>query len=296
MVGLGPWSSPPPEAEQRYAALVGAAADGRRRPGLRRHPVADRGRPRGGAHPPRGAATCWSTWPTQVRAVAVITGRPARQALALGGLDEVGNAIGEPARSCYVLRPVRQRALVLHQPPGGLAAAAARAGDVPARAAAAAAARRTPATPTSRTRGWRSPCTPGGWRTREAAFERLLPVLGDLGRPARPGGRARPQRDRGPLARHAQGRRGRSTLVEESSGRRRSCSPATTSATSRRSRRSPSCATQGMPTLLVCSAVRRGERARSSSPTSSSTAPTACSTCSASSPATRAASLRVGRP
>ena len=37
-----------------------------------------------------------------MRAVAVITGRPARQALALGGLDEVGNAIGERGRELFV--------------------------------------------------------------------------------------------------------------------------------------------------------------------------------------------------
>ena len=37
-----------------------------------------------------------------VRAVAVITGRPARQALALGGLDEVGDAIGGTGRELYM--------------------------------------------------------------------------------------------------------------------------------------------------------------------------------------------------
>ena len=38
----------------------------------------------------------------RVAAVAVVTGRPARQALALGGLDEVGRAIGDAGRELYV--------------------------------------------------------------------------------------------------------------------------------------------------------------------------------------------------
>ena len=42
-----------PEAEQKYAALVTRGAPRGRRPRLRRHPVADRRRPRAGAHPPR---------------------------------------------------------------------------------------------------------------------------------------------------------------------------------------------------------------------------------------------------
>src|SRR4029079_6851663 len=37
-----------------------------------------------------------------VHGVAVITGRPARQVLALGGLDEVGNQLGERGRDLYV--------------------------------------------------------------------------------------------------------------------------------------------------------------------------------------------------
>src|SRR3954451_1452594 len=38
-----------------------------------------------------------------VAAVAVITGRPARQALDLGGLEDVGNAIGEHGKELFVL-------------------------------------------------------------------------------------------------------------------------------------------------------------------------------------------------
>ncbi|MCW2762540.1 MAG: trehalose 6-phosphatase [Marmoricola sp.] len=64
----------------------------------------------------------------QVRAVAVITGRPARQALDLGGLDEVGNAIGESGRELYVLGQYgnerwtsTDRRVISPKPPRGLA-------------------------------------------------------------------------------------------------------------------------------------------------------------------------------
>ena len=53
-----------------------------------------------------------------VRAVAVITGRPARQALALGDLDEVGNAIGRPGRELFVFGQYGNERWSLHQPPG----------------------------------------------------------------------------------------------------------------------------------------------------------------------------------
>ncbi|RNL66140.1 trehalose-phosphatase [Nocardioides marmoriginsengisoli] len=39
----------------------------------------------------------------EVRSIAVVTGRPARQVLALGGLDEVGDAIAEHGRELVVL-------------------------------------------------------------------------------------------------------------------------------------------------------------------------------------------------
>ena len=64
----------------------------------------------------------------QVRAVAVVTGRPARQVLALGGLDEVGNAIGESGRQLYVLGQYgnerwtsTDRRVISPKPPRGLA-------------------------------------------------------------------------------------------------------------------------------------------------------------------------------
>jgi len=64
----------------------------------------------------------------QVRAVAVVTGRPARQALALGGLEEVGNAIGETGRELFVLGQYgnerwtsTDRRVISPKPPRGLA-------------------------------------------------------------------------------------------------------------------------------------------------------------------------------
>ena len=63
-----------------------------------------------------------------MRAVAVITGRPARQALALGGLEEVGNAIGEHGRELFVLGQYgnerwtsTNRRVISPKPPRGLA-------------------------------------------------------------------------------------------------------------------------------------------------------------------------------
>lgn len=64
----------------------------------------------------------------QVRAVAVITGRPARQVLALGGLEEVGNAIGDSGRELFVLGQYgnerwtsTDRRVISPKPPRGLA-------------------------------------------------------------------------------------------------------------------------------------------------------------------------------
>jgi trehalose 6-phosphate phosphatase len=60
--------------------------------------------------------------------VAVITGRPARQALDLGGLEEVGNAIGETGRELFVLGQYgnerwtsTDRRVISPKPPRGLA-------------------------------------------------------------------------------------------------------------------------------------------------------------------------------
>ncbi|MDQ4097571.1 MAG: trehalose-phosphatase, partial [Actinomycetota bacterium] len=63
-----------------------------------------------------------------VRAVAVITGRPARQALALGDLDTVGNALGDSGKELYLFGQYgnerwssTSRRIVSPRPPRGLA-------------------------------------------------------------------------------------------------------------------------------------------------------------------------------
>lgn len=63
-----------------------------------------------------------------ILAVAIITGRPARQALALGGLDEVGDAVGEMGKELFVLGQYgnerwtsSSRRIVSPRPPHGLA-------------------------------------------------------------------------------------------------------------------------------------------------------------------------------
>ncbi|MDP3967155.1 MAG: trehalose-phosphatase [Nocardioides sp.] len=65
----------------------------------------------------------------RVRAIAVITGRPARQVLALGGLEEVGAAIGDRGRELFVLGQYgnerwssTRRRILTPAPPRGLAA------------------------------------------------------------------------------------------------------------------------------------------------------------------------------
>lgn len=62
-----------------------------------------------------------------VRAVAVITGRPARRALALGGLDDVGREIGDTGRELFVFGQYgherwtsSERRVVSPRPPHGL--------------------------------------------------------------------------------------------------------------------------------------------------------------------------------
>lgn len=64
----------------------------------------------------------------QVCAIAVLTGRPARQVLALGGLDDVGDAIGESGRELVILGQYgnerwtsNARRVISPKPPTGLA-------------------------------------------------------------------------------------------------------------------------------------------------------------------------------
>ena len=64
----------------------------------------------------------------EVAAVAVITGRPARQALDLGGLEAVGNAIGDTGKELYLFGQYgnerwssTRRRIISPRPPPGLA-------------------------------------------------------------------------------------------------------------------------------------------------------------------------------
>jgi trehalose 6-phosphate phosphatase len=63
-----------------------------------------------------------------VRAIAVVTGRPARQALALGGLDEVGREMADHGTELFIFGQYgnerwssTRRRIVSPRPPGGLA-------------------------------------------------------------------------------------------------------------------------------------------------------------------------------
>ena len=115
-----------PEAEERYAALVGAAAkavvgldfDGTLSPIVDDPEAAH-------IHPDAGEVLAGLA--DVVAAIAVITGRPARQALALGGLDEVGNAIGGAGKELHLFGQYgferwssTRRRIVSPRPPHGL--------------------------------------------------------------------------------------------------------------------------------------------------------------------------------
>jgi len=116
-----------PEGKRRYAALVRAAAsavvgldfDGTLSP-IVDDPEA--------AHIHPEASDVLVELAAEVAAVAVVTGRPARQALALGGLDEVGNAIGDSGKQLYLFGQYgnerwtsTQRRVISPRPPQGLA-------------------------------------------------------------------------------------------------------------------------------------------------------------------------------
>ena len=115
------------EGERRYAALVRAAPgvvvgldfDGTLAP-IVEDPASAR------IHP--DAHDVLVEVAEQVLAVAVITGRPARQVLDLGGLEEVGNAVGAVGKELYVFGQYgnerwssTRRRIVGPRPPAGLA-------------------------------------------------------------------------------------------------------------------------------------------------------------------------------
>jgi trehalose 6-phosphate phosphatase len=115
------------EGEQKYAALVRAAAEtivGLDFDGTLAPIVEDPER----AHIHPDAGPVLVELAQQVLAVAVVTGRPARQALDLGGLEEVGNAIGDAGKELYLFGQYgnerwssTNRRVISPRPPHGLA-------------------------------------------------------------------------------------------------------------------------------------------------------------------------------
>lgn len=115
------------EGERRYAALVRAAAEtvvGLDFDGTL-SPIVDD--PESAAiHP--DARDVLVDLATQVKAIAVITGRPARQVLDLGGLEEVGHAVDRAGKELHVFGQYgnerwssTRRRIVGPRPPPGLA-------------------------------------------------------------------------------------------------------------------------------------------------------------------------------
>src|SRR5690349_16437914 len=115
------------DGEQKYAAFVGAARravvafdfDGTLSPIVDDPEQAH-------IHPDAGEVLVELA--DVVAAVAVITGRPARQALDLGGLEDVGNAIGDAGKELYLFGQYgnerwssTSRRIISPRPPAGLA-------------------------------------------------------------------------------------------------------------------------------------------------------------------------------
>jgi trehalose 6-phosphate phosphatase len=115
------------QGEQRYAAVVRAAAEtivGLDFDGTLAPIVEDPEQ----AHIHPDADDVLVGLAAQVRAIAVVTGRPARQALDLGGLEAVGNAIGDAGKELYLFGQYgnerwtsTNRRVISPRPPQGLA-------------------------------------------------------------------------------------------------------------------------------------------------------------------------------
>ncbi len=115
------------QGEQRYAALVRAAPEtvvGLDFDGTLAPIVDDPEK----AHIHPDADAVLTDLATQVRAVAVITGRPARQALDLGGLEQVGDDVAAAGKDLYLFGQYGNerwsssaRRVVGPRPPAGLA-------------------------------------------------------------------------------------------------------------------------------------------------------------------------------
>ncbi len=164
--------------ERRYVALVGAAAgtvvgldfDGTL------SPIVD---DPASAHIHPDASDVLVALAAQVAAIAVITGRPARQALDLGGLEEVGNAIGDAGKELFLFGQYgnerwtsTNRRIVAPRPPAGLASFERELPSALRRADAADAFLEDKGLAVAvHTRRLPDP---------DAAFQRLLPVLRDL--------------------------------------------------------------------------------------------------------------------
>lgn len=127
MEGVRPAHFRSPLAKQRYDDLVAAAAGaviGLDFDGVLAPIVAE---PADARIHPRGAGVLLDL-ADQVQAVAIITGRPARQAVSLGGLDEIGQQLVARGRDLTVLGQygnerwsARERQIVSPRPPQGLA-------------------------------------------------------------------------------------------------------------------------------------------------------------------------------
>ena len=166
------------EGEQRYAALVRAAAEtvvGLDFDGTLAPIVEDPSQAR--IHPDAGEVLV--DLAEQVLAVAVVTGRPARQALDLGGLEGVGNAIGDAGKELYLFGQYgnerwtsTNRRVISPRPPRGLASFRR---ELPRLAAPA---RRRGRPHRGEGPGGRRAHPPAGRPRR--TFERLLPALEDL--------------------------------------------------------------------------------------------------------------------
>jgi trehalose 6-phosphate phosphatase len=115
-----------PEARERYDALVAAADQvvvGLDFDGVL-SPIVDEPSE---AHIHQDAAEVLVALGDVVRAIAVVTGRPARQALALGGLDEIGDAIGDHGKQLFIFGQYgnerwssTSRRVISPRPPQGL--------------------------------------------------------------------------------------------------------------------------------------------------------------------------------
>ena len=214
-----------------------------------------------------------------VRAVAVVTGRPARQVLDLGGLDEVGDAIGEDGRELHLFGQYgnerwssSNRRVVSPRPPHGLATFLRELPRVLRREGAEDAFVEMKGLAVAvHTRRLADP---------EAAFDRLLPVLTELARShelkVEPGRNVIEVRSPGMH---------KGTAVRDpgrGAGRRRVRLRRRRPRRRRRLRGGPLAARATACPRCWSARAPRSRTRSSTSPTSSSTAPTGCSTSSAS--------------